>query len=66
MGEALTETGPMRIRPWLILGALAVTLAAALDASALEGWLRSRDDGLAAAKKSGKPVLVITLWKDGV
>ena len=56
----------MRIRPWLFLGGLALTLAAALDASALDGWLRSRDDGLAAAKKSGKPVLVITLWKDGV
>lgn len=56
----------MRTRPWLILGALAVALTAALDASALEGWLRSRDDGLGAAKKSGKPVLVITLWKDGV
>ena len=56
----------MRIRPWLFLGTLALTLAAALEASALEGWLRSRDDGLAAAQKSGKPVLVITLWKDGV
>jgi len=58
----------MRIRPWLTLGTLAcaLTFAAALDASALEGWLRSRDDGLAAARKSGKPVLVITLWKDGV
>lgn len=56
----------MRTRPWLILGALAFALAASLEASALDGWLKSRDDGLAAAKKSGKPVLVITLWKDGV
>ena len=56
----------MRIRPWLTGGVVALALAAAPDASALEGWLKSRDDGLAAARQSGKPVLVITLWKDGV
>ena len=56
----------MRTRPWLILGATLLLFAAAPKADALDGWLRSRDDGLEAAKKSGKPVLVITLWKDGV
>ncbi len=53
-----------RILPVLaLLASLAVVSA---DASALEGWLRTREDGLEAAAKSGKPVLVVTIWKDGV
>ncbi len=45
----------------LVLGALAST------ASAIpEGWHKSMDDGLKAARASGKPLLVVTLWKDGV
>jgi len=38
----------------------------AASASALDGWHQSRDDGLTAARKSGKPTLVITLWKEKV
>lgn len=53
------------LRPRLALLLPALVLAAA-PALCMEGWLRSRDDGLDAAKKSGKPVLVVTLWKDGV
>jgi hypothetical protein len=38
----------------------------AAPAAALEGWHRTREEGTAAAKKSGKPVLVVTLWAPGV
>ena len=34
--------------------------------AAPEGWHGSLKDGLAAAKKSGKPVLVVTVWKEKV
>ncbi|MHC4579803.1 MAG: hypothetical protein ACYTED_20695 [Planctomycetota bacterium] len=27
-----------------------------------EGWHRTMKDGVAAAKRSGKPVLVVTMW----
>ena len=56
----------MKLRPWPILGACALAILLSADTFALEGWLRTRDDGLKAAQKSGKPVLVITLWGDGV
>lgn len=49
--------------------ALALVLAgllAAPSALALDGWLRSRDAGLEAAAKSGKPLLVVTIWPDRV
>ncbi len=42
-----------------------LTLAlAGVAFAAPEGWHKSMKDGLAAAKKSGKPVLVVTLWTD--
>ena len=40
--------------------------ATGTTADVAEGWHKSMDDGLEAAKKSGKPLLVITLWKQGV
>ena len=49
----------------ILVGAAALLLVTAAGA-APDGWSASLEDGLAAAKKSGKPVLVITLWKDGV
>ena len=56
-----------RILPVLaVLAVLAGLALASADAFALEGWLRTRKDGLEAAGKSGKPVLVVTIWKDGV
>ena len=45
--------------------AVALSVLLSPDASALDGWLKKRDDGLDAAKESGKPVLVVTAWKDG-
>lgn len=48
-----------------ILG-LVLLLVASTGALALDGWLPTREKGLEAASQSGKPVLVITLWGDGV
>jgi hypothetical protein len=31
-----------------------------------EGWQKSPEDAQLLARKSGKPLLVITTWKDGV
>ena len=47
--------------------AAALAAAAALPLAALaapEGWHRTLDDGLKAAKRSGKPVLVATAWNN--
>ena len=49
---------------WAAVLATAALLAP--EAVALDGWLKKRNDGLEAAEKSGKPVLVVTIWKDGV
>ena len=49
----------------ILAGATALLLATAATA-APDGWLTSLEDGLAAAKKSGKPVLVVTAWKKGI
>ena len=38
----------------------------AAPALAADGWHDSRDEGLAAARQSGKPVLVVTAWKEKV
>jgi len=45
----------------LVLGALAPNSRAAP-----EGWHTSIQEGLDAAARSGKPVLVVTGWKSGV
>ena len=55
----------MKKAPLFLLALVAIALAAA-DAAALDDWLKSREDGLDAARESGKPVLVVTLWKDGI
>lgn len=49
------------MRPLFLLALLA---GAALAAP--EGWHRTKKEGEAAALKSGKPVLVVTLWKEKV
>jgi len=54
----MTRTGA------LVLG-LATLLATATAARA-DGWHTSLEDGLAAAGKSGKPVLLVTLWPPNV
>ncbi len=45
----------------LVALALIGTALAAPDA-----WHKTMKDGVAAAGKSGKPVLVVTAWKQGV
>jgi len=42
-------------------GAIALLASAA---AAPEGWHEKLEDGLKAAKRSGRPVLVITTWTD--
>jgi len=46
--------------------AVALLLLAGVAQARPEGWHKSMEDGLKAAKKSGKPVLVVTLWKEKV
>ena len=44
-----------------------LTLAlAGVAFAAPDGWHTSMKDGLAAAKKSRKPVLVVTVWREKV
>ncbi|MHC4547475.1 MAG: hypothetical protein ACYTEZ_01750 [Planctomycetota bacterium] len=45
--------------------AMTLVLAGAALA-APRGWHRTKKDGEAAAKKSGKPVLVVTMWQEKV
>jgi hypothetical protein len=44
--------------------ALALGVLAAAALARPDGWHRTMEDGLKAAKKSGKPVLVVTIWKE--
>jgi hypothetical protein len=41
-------------------------LLAGAALAAPDGWHTSIDDGVDAAKKSGKPVLVVTIWPPDV
>lgn len=43
--------------------ALLLLSTSAAFSEAPDGWHRSLDKGLEAAKKSGKPLLLITAWK---
>ena len=52
-------------KPALLLTLLAVSAAPAM-AGRPDGWHAKLEDAVVAAKKSGKPVLVVTLWKDRV
>lgn len=45
-------------------GAAMLAVPSALGAA--DGWHASLDAGLDAAKKSGRPVLAVTIWKQGV
>ncbi len=49
----------------LALGAV-VAFAATASLSADESWHANLEEGVAAARKSGKPVLVVTAWKSGI
>jgi hypothetical protein len=51
------------------LGAITFALLVAGAAAAgpiPDGWHSSLKDGAAAAKRTGKPVLVVTAWSPGV
>ncbi len=52
--------------PCFLGGALAGLVLAASAAALPAGWHKSMDDGLEAAAKSGRPLLVVTAWKSGV
>lgn len=47
----------MRILPALLLVGIAF-------GGTPEGWHKQRKDGEEAAKKSGKPLLVVTMWSE--
>lgn len=55
----------MRRTPFLV-SLIVLSLGFAEGATALDGWLSTRDAGLEAARGSGRPVLVVTIWKDGL
>ena len=54
-----------RIGSNLFLG-LALFLMSGVANAGADGWHASLDDGLEAAKTSGRPLLVVTGWKSGV
>jgi len=41
-----------------------ITLLAGAALAAPQGWHRTKKEGEASALKSGKPVLVVTIWKE--
>ena len=55
----------MNLRSTAAIAAFALLLAAPALA-APDGWLTKLEDGQKAAKRSGKPILVVTAWKEGV
>ncbi len=52
----------MRIAGFSVLALLATGLLATSTPAAPEGWHASLKDGVAAAEKSRKPILLITAW----
>ena len=55
----------MRIGLCVLLG-LAVLCLGGVASAVPDGWHASLKDGLEAGKKSGKPLLVVTGWRDGI
>ena len=57
----------MRTRPIFALLALLLLSLAAVSAPADDSaaWLPTLEKGVEAASKSGRPVLVVTMWKTG-
>lgn len=56
----------MRFAPHVFFLILGVTLLAWPAAAQPEGWHGSLEEGVEAAAKSGKPILLITAWKRGL
>ena len=48
------------------IGAISILFLAAGAVAAPDGWHGSMKDGVSAAEKSGKPTLVVTMWKEKV
>ena len=53
----------MRIAGFFVLALLALGLLAAPTSATPDGWHKSLKDGVEAAEKSRKPILLITAWK---
>ena len=53
----------MRFAPRVFFLILGVTLLAGPASAQPEGWHGSLEDGIEAAAKSNKPILLITAWK---
>lgn len=53
----------MRYVPRVFFAALAIGLFALPTSAQPDGWHGSLKDGIEAAAKSNKPLLVITAWK---
>jgi len=52
--------------PAFLASLLLAVSAAPVLAGRPDGWHSKLEDAVVAAKKSGKPIFVVTLWKDGV
>ena len=50
--------------PSQCIAALGLALLVGVATAAPDGWHRTMEEGLQAAKKSGKPVLVVTAWSN--
>ena len=53
----------------LLLSVFALAPAVPAEAAkggGLEGWLKSPAEAVKAAKQSGKPILVVTCWGNGI
>ena len=53
-------------KPALLASLLLAVSATPVLAGRPDGWHGKLEDAVVAAKKSGKPIFVVTLWKDGV
>lgn len=60
----MLDRSPIRRLSGIVLAA--VLAATALAGDVFDGWHRKPDDGRDAARKSGRPVFLVTLWADGV
>ena len=61
------EEAPVKLRSAALLALLTAILFTAPSAlAAPEGWHKSLEDGQKAARGSGKPILVVTAWREGV
>ena len=60
----MSNRSPIRRLSGILLAVLVA--ATALAGDVFEGWHRTPEEGRTAARKSGRPVFLVTLWADGV